>query len=149
VNKNQIVTDAFSNPESEKLYKTLWADEPEIAENFHFNGRQCGGCSFYGKFNSDWGLCCNPKSRHHLETVFEHFTCPNQVNEGWMSHSFHDFNADPASRKELLLKFEIPENIYDAMFEAVKKEMNGTEQEIYEAVYMKIWDTLRNEFIKK
>jgi hypothetical protein len=150
MNKNQIVTNAFSNPESEKLFNTLWAEEPEIAENFHFNGRQCGGCSFYGKFNVDWGLCCHPKSRHHLETVNEHFTCPHQVNEGWMSHSFIDFNAHPASRKELLLKFEIPDYIYDAVEKLVKEEKTetATEQEIYEAIYLKIFNALINTFSK-
>ena len=87
-NSNHIATDHFSNPASEAMYFSQWQDEPEIAENFYFNGKQCGGCSFFAKFNSDWGLCCHPNSRHHLETVFEHFTCPSFVDEGWDAHRF-------------------------------------------------------------
>src|SRR5260221_7733410 len=88
MNTNQIVTDRFSNPASEAMYHTQWRDEPETAENFYLNGKQCGGCSFYAKFDSDWGLCCHPDSRHRLETVFEHFTCPSYEDEGWDAHHF-------------------------------------------------------------
>lgn len=87
MSRNVIATDSFSNPDSERLYESQWPDEPRVREQYE-NGQQCGGCSFFGKFNFDYGLCCNPKSRHHLETVFEHFTCPSYVHEGWGPHSF-------------------------------------------------------------
>ena len=88
-NRNAIVTTAFSSATSEQMYKANWPDEPATRE-LYTEGIQCGGCSFFAKFNSDWGLCANAKSRHHLETVFEHFTCPAHVNEGWGPRSFRE-----------------------------------------------------------
>ena len=90
MNQNKIITDKFSNPESEKLYFSQWENDPEIYEQFYANGKQCGGCSFYAPFNSDWGLCCHKQSSHYLETIFEHFSCRKHVEEGWDSHSFID-----------------------------------------------------------
>ena len=87
MNKNKIITDDWSNPASGELYQDQWPDEPELGKQYK-EGLQCGGCSFFAPFNSDWGLCCNSSSRHFRETVFEHFTCGNLVNEGWGSHSF-------------------------------------------------------------
>lgn len=88
-NRNVIVVNAFSNVSSEEMYRANWpADAASRA--LYDEGLQCGGCSFFGKLNSDWGLCLHAKSRHHLETVFEHFTCPSHVNEGWDAHSFSD-----------------------------------------------------------
>jgi hypothetical protein len=89
MNTNSIVTNTWSNPESEKLYASGWPEEPALVRQ-HENGDQCGGCSFFAEFNFDWGLCCHPKSRHHLETVFEHFTCPAFIREGWGPHSFSE-----------------------------------------------------------
>lgn len=86
-NTNQIVTDRFSNPASGALYTDKWPGEPETASRYE-NGQQCGGCSFYAAFDADWGLCCHPDSRHRLETVFEHFTCPTYVEDGWDGHHF-------------------------------------------------------------
>ncbi len=86
---NRIVTTAWSNPESERLYSARWPDENSLLHQYE-NGGQCGGCSFFAEFNSDWGLCCHSKSRHHLETVFEHFTCPTYVHECWGPHSFSE-----------------------------------------------------------
>jgi hypothetical protein len=86
-NQNAIVTDSFSNPESKALYEYLWANERHVFWRYE-QGLQCGGCTYFAMFNSDWGLCCNLQSRHRLETVFEHFTCPSQWDEGWGAHSF-------------------------------------------------------------
>jgi hypothetical protein len=76
VNKNQIVTDAFSCRASQKLLDLEWPGEPEVLRQ-RDKGFQCDSCSSYVAFNRDWGLCSNSRSRHYLETVFEHFTCPS------------------------------------------------------------------------
>ena len=89
VNENRVVTDRFSNPESERRYRDHWPGEPELAAQCE-EGGQCGGCAYFAPFNSDWGLCCNPSSRHATETVFEHFSCSALIDEGWGAHSFTD-----------------------------------------------------------
>ncbi|MDQ7837016.1 MAG: hypothetical protein RDU59_00775 [Thermodesulfobacteriota bacterium] len=83
INRNHIITRGFSNQFTAHLYNEL-CRKPGWIE------KQCGGCSYYGKFNEDWGLCCNSKARFHLETVFEHFGCEKTVEEGWNAHSFDD-----------------------------------------------------------
>lgn len=83
VNKNNIITKGFSNQVTAHLCRELCRKRGWI-EN------QCGGCSYYAEFNADWGLCCNPKARFYLETVFEHFGCDKTVIEGWGPHSFQD-----------------------------------------------------------
>jgi hypothetical protein len=88
MNRNIVNTEGFSNPESEARYRANWPGEPEVFAQYE-DGQQCGGCAFFAPFNADYGLCCNPESRHVLETVFEHFTCPAMVNQGWGAHSFH------------------------------------------------------------
>jgi hypothetical protein len=93
MNQNQIITDRWSNDGSQLLYETQWPDEPNVRQQYE-NGEQCGGCSFFAPFNYDWGLCCHAAARHHLETVFEHFTCPKFVNEGWEAHSFSELRLD-------------------------------------------------------
>lgn len=90
MNRNTIFTDTWSNDRSADLYNQGWPDEPHLRIQAQELGRQCGGCSFFAPFNEDWGLCCQVRSRHHLETVFEHFTCETFVNEGWGPHSFAD-----------------------------------------------------------
>lgn len=90
-NRNVVMTGGWSDPASRALYETVWPSEPECQAAYE-DGRQCGGCSYFAALNSDWGLCAHPSSRHSLETVFEHFTCPSHVPEGWGPHSF---TADP------------------------------------------------------
>ena len=87
LNINTIYTSKFSNDSSRLLFENDWPSEPKVAM-LCMNGHQCGGCSFFAKFDTDWGLCCHKASRHCLETVFEHFTCPSHVREGWGPHSF-------------------------------------------------------------
>jgi hypothetical protein len=89
MNQNRIITDRWSNDVSEQLYRAQWPEELAVRAQYE-DGLQCGGCSFFAPFNADYGLCCNAASRHHTETVFEHFTCPSFVNEGWEAHSFQD-----------------------------------------------------------
>lgn len=89
MNENQIRARGFSNPASLSLYRQKWPDEPLLQVQYN-SGCGCGACSFYAIFDMDWGLCCHPKSRHHLETVKEHFTCPSFVLEGWGPHSFDE-----------------------------------------------------------
>lgn len=87
MNQNRIIVDRWSNPDSKMLYESQWAANPQLREQYE-DGFQCGGCSFYAAFNTDWGLCCHKESRHHLETVFEHFTCESICPECWGPHSF-------------------------------------------------------------
>ena len=93
MNRNSIVTETWSNPESERLYAASWPAEQGLFERYQ-DGEQCGGCAFFAPFNADYGLCCYAKSQHHLETVFEHFTCPVFVNDGWDAHTFRDCDMD-------------------------------------------------------
>jgi hypothetical protein len=86
-NQNKIYDRGFSNPESARLYQDQWPGEPALKKAYEA-GDQCDGCAFYARFNSDWGLCCFYRSRHYLETVFEHFTCGSFVREGNGPHSF-------------------------------------------------------------
>ncbi|MGV3721894.1 MAG: hypothetical protein ACO1SX_13355 [Actinomycetota bacterium] len=87
MNENRIVTDRWSSAASQRMYEDQWPEEPETAACY-LEGDQCGGCAFFAPFNSDWGLCCHSQSRHYLETVFEHFSCPTYEGEGWGAHSF-------------------------------------------------------------
>jgi hypothetical protein len=87
MNTNSVVTTGWSNFETKQLFASRWPDEPALLRQYK-NRYRCGSCSFFGKLPSHWGLCCHPKSRHHLETVFEHFTCPLFCREHWGPHSF-------------------------------------------------------------
>jgi hypothetical protein len=93
LNKNRIATRGFSNPDTEGLYRKQRPIDGRI---------QCGGCSFYAGFNQDYGLCCYPKSKFYLETVFEHFGCDKHVTESWESHSFKEHPCQLIDRSHLL-----------------------------------------------
>ena len=41
----------------------------------HGGAYQCGGCRFFGAFDGDYGLCCNPASENDGRVVFEHGGC--------------------------------------------------------------------------
>jgi hypothetical protein len=88
MNRNQVSTNNWSNIQTAEMYREEWPNEPHLKIQARDLGEQCGGCSFFAKVNEDWGLCCHKQSRHHLETVFEHFTCGSFVDEGWGPHSF-------------------------------------------------------------
>jgi hypothetical protein len=87
MNTNRITVHGFSNRVTEELYDRGWPGEPELKQKAD-QGDQCGACSFFASLDDDYGVCCHPKSRHHLERVFEHFTCPTYEQEGWGPHSF-------------------------------------------------------------
>lgn len=90
-NRNQIVTLGFSKKSSEQVYRLDWPDEPLTSALYH-HGWQCESCNFYAEFNHDYGLCCQQGSRHYLETVFEHFTCPSYAyaRGGDYRHTFRE-----------------------------------------------------------
>ena len=92
-NQNTIETTTWFNPDSRALYEHEEPDEPDVREQYS-DGVQCGGCSFYAPLNADYGFCLNERSRHWLETVFEHFTCPAFLAEGWAAHSFGNIDID-------------------------------------------------------
>jgi hypothetical protein len=89
MNKNIIIEEEFSNPESLMMYEMHWPKDNGLYKRYE-DGEQCGGCAFFAPLNADFGICCHRKSRHYTETVFEHFTCPSVVNEGWEHHSFNE-----------------------------------------------------------
>ena len=89
MNKNIITEREFSNPELLMMYETHWPNDHGLYKRYE-DGEQCGGRSFFAPLNTDYGICCHGKSRHFKETVFEHFTCPSIVNEGWGHHSFNE-----------------------------------------------------------
>lgn len=74
-NRNRVITDGWSNPDSRASYEHHWPGEPKTADLYR-SGRQCDSCLRFVAFNADWGLCSSQASRHFTETVFEHFTCP-------------------------------------------------------------------------
>lgn len=88
---NTIIENDFSNPETKQRYRKIARGElPEDqkAVELYEDGQQCGGCTFFAPLNADYGICCNKKCKFFKETVFEHFTCADTVQEGWGSHSF-------------------------------------------------------------
>lgn len=95
-NQNVIVVGGFSNPASLNVYNLRWPNETKILQKY-MQRHQCGGCTYYAKFNS-YGLCCSPHSRHRLETVFEQFSCVDQQEEGWYGHSFGDIQLDTTKK---------------------------------------------------
>lgn len=102
MNTNRITISEFSNPASAVLYHGKWPDESVLACQCFEACRQCGGCTWFAKLNADWGLCCALTGRHRLETVFEHFTCPSQVKEGWGAHSFSVIDEGNKYDKQIL-----------------------------------------------
>lgn len=88
-NTNHIVTHGFSNPDSERLYKRRWPDDPK-AKDLANAGFDCLSCNFFAPLNSDWGLCCYSRSKHNLETIFEHFTCSAFVDRQGHGATFSD-----------------------------------------------------------
>lgn len=110
-NNNRIDPCGFSNLHTEHEYLQKTAREACIRE-------QCGGCSFFAVFNSDWGLCCYEESKHFLETVYEHFGCKCHVNERWGPHSFMEDNGLFLDSGELIGMLVTTEQILTAIHPA-------------------------------
>ena len=89
MNKNKIITNGFSNRNTEKIYDNLFQSDDK-AKQLYERGCQCGSCSYFAELNKDYGLCCYMKSDHYLETIFEHFTCSKHIEENWNAHSFSE-----------------------------------------------------------
>lgn len=123
--RNHIVTSEWSCPESERLYSAQWDGDPDLIRQYEL-GEQCGGCSFFAPFNHDFGLCCHADSRHHLETVFEHFTCPSYCGEGWGPHSFtEDRELHCRCQGDVDLGWDMPCGITDIWFRSNREETEG------------------------
>jgi hypothetical protein len=145
MNNNKIITEEFSNPESEAEYLNKFPSDPkarDLAEECH----QCGGCSYYAVFNSDYGLCCNPASKHHLETVFEHFTCSQIDIESWDYHSFGTgeiVTRIPESQLDEKI-WQVAENAVNAL---QSEQYSWGNEDVVKAVYL-VLDSKVKSFLK-
>lgn len=102
-NMNTIITNDFSNPATKELYRKGYEEnDPKLFRQMTEDCAQCGGCSCFAPLNADYGICTNSHSKHHLETVFEHFTCEVTVQEGWEAHSFCETKDELKDMQELL-----------------------------------------------
>lgn len=95
MDRNNIMTEDFSNPQTRVEYLKKIERHQSIAF-------QCGECSFYAALNADYGFCYYEKSRFWRETVFEHFGCDQQVQEGWGAHSFQEEHRLHVNMDDLL-----------------------------------------------
>lgn len=73
-NTNQFVSDNWSNPAAEDLFKQQWGGKTKI-KKLHKAGNTCQKCAHYKALNENWGLCFQQESNHYLETIFKDFTC--------------------------------------------------------------------------
>ena len=62
-NRNRIISDGWSNPDSKAAYEHEWPAEPKTAELYR-SGWACLSCDCFFTFNLDWGLGCSKTSRH-------------------------------------------------------------------------------------
>ena len=74
-NKNQVVTNGWSNPYAKDLFHKKWPGEPFLQQQAEV-GRLCVNCRYYAPLHRDFGLCSNSESRHFTETIHRKFTCP-------------------------------------------------------------------------
>jgi hypothetical protein len=77
----------MTTPELEKaqarwIKQSYQASGPAFEERLKEEGGwiQCGGCRFFGAFDGDFGLCCNPESPMDGHVTFEHGGCDQHSN---------------------------------------------------------------------
>ena len=77
MNINRIRIDGFSNPETERYFRS-WS--PAVVEEHSEQDKQCAYCEhgFFLARNLALLLCLNPDSPHCYETLEIWFTCPRQ-----------------------------------------------------------------------
>jgi hypothetical protein len=122
MNANKVVTDGFSNPDSEFEFQNGYPSDSKARE-LAAESYQCGGCSYFAPLNADYGMCCNSKSPCHLETVFEHFTCSEIDIESWAYHSFGNAGSITTAVSEA----ELNQKIWQVAEHAVMQlQTNGT-----------------------
>ena len=98
MNDNRILVDGWSNPVTKALYESQWATAPKIREQYE-EGVQCGGCSFFAPFDSDWGYVA---TRNHC-TISKQF-----LNTSHVRRLARNVGGPIVSQK-------IPNSIADAM----------------------------------
>ncbi|WII72162.1 hypothetical protein QJS83_16995 [Bdellovibrio sp. 22V] len=73
-NRNQVLTTEWSCQASKEQYAKGFSDWSK-EEREKYADRDCVSCKYFLPFNTNWGLCNNPKSSIYLQTIFEHFKC--------------------------------------------------------------------------
>ena len=82
---NYIKKDGFSNPDTERVFKSRPRDQGEAVVEAT---KDCGAClwAYYlmdAPAEDEWVLCLKPNSPYQLETVHWDFTCPEQKPNPW------------------------------------------------------------------
>jgi hypothetical protein len=82
MNTNRIITNAFSNPRTERLFRENWTERRMQQE--HDDQQSCAFCFQTWRLGQEpdcpWHLCLNPKSPFHQETVRSTFSCSFHQN---------------------------------------------------------------------
>ena len=89
VDTNYIKKNGFSNPDTERVYKS-W--RPTQREAVVEGTKDCGACLWAldlvdapGEY--EWLLCLKPNSPYRWETVHWAFTCPEQRRNPWIANT--------------------------------------------------------------
>jgi hypothetical protein len=77
-----MTTDELEKAKARWISQSYAVSGPEFEERLKEEGGriQCGGCRFFGAFDGDWGLCCNPESPMDGHVTFEHGGCDQHSN---------------------------------------------------------------------
>lgn len=74
MNRNVILSDCFSNPDSREKFQSRWLSDPDSAERYA-NGIGCEKCCYYCPLSGDFGLCSREDSDFFSETLHKNFNC--------------------------------------------------------------------------